>query len=74
MPTWLVPTLRWGGIVLAIIAAIAIIYVRFFAAAPAPEAGAAPDGAAMALYWILLLIGVVAAVAAFVLERRKTPT
>jgi hypothetical protein len=74
MPTWLVPTLKWGGTVLVIIAAVAIIYVRFFAAAPAPEAGAPPDGAPMALYWILLLIGVVAAVAAFVLERRKTPT
>ena len=39
MPTWLVPTLKWGGIVLVIIAAVAIIYVRFVAAAPAPEAG-----------------------------------
>jgi hypothetical protein len=25
MPTWLVPTLKWGGIALAVIAAIAII-------------------------------------------------
>ena len=40
MPTWLVPTLKWGGIGLAIIAAVAILYVRFIAAAPAPEAGA----------------------------------
>ena len=39
MPTWLVPTLKWGGIGLAIIAAVAILYVRFIAAAPAPEAG-----------------------------------
>ena len=31
MPTWLVPTLKWGGTVLVIIAAVAIIYVRFFA-------------------------------------------
>jgi hypothetical protein len=60
--------LKWGGIVLAIIAAVAIIYVRFFAAAPAPETGAPPDGVPIAFYWILLLIGVVAAVAAFVLE------
>ena len=28
MPSWLVPTLKWGGIVLAIISAIAIIYVQ----------------------------------------------
>jgi hypothetical protein len=74
MPTWLVPTLKWGGIVLAIIAAIAIIYVRYMAAGPAPEAGAAPSEAPMTLYWILLAIGVVAAIAGFVLERRKQPT
>ena len=71
MPTWLVPTLKWGGIGLAIIAAVAILFI---AAAPAPEAGAPSGEAPMALYWILLLIGVVAAVAAFVLERRKRPT
>jgi hypothetical protein len=35
---------------LAIIAAVAILYVRFIAATPAPEAGAPPDGAPMALY------------------------
>jgi hypothetical protein len=53
MPTWLVPTLKWGGIGLAIIAAVAILYVRFIAAAPAPEAGAPSGGAPVALYWIL---------------------
>jgi hypothetical protein len=74
MPTWLVPTLKWGGIILAIIAAIAIIYVRYIAAGPAPEAGAAPGGAPMALYWILLVIGVVAAIAGFALQRPKRLT
>ena len=54
MPTWLVPTLKWGGIGLAIIAAVTILYVRFIAAAPAPEAGASSGGAPVALYWILL--------------------
>jgi hypothetical protein len=29
MPTWLVPTLKWDGIALAVIAAIANIYVQF---------------------------------------------
>ena len=66
MPTWLVPALKWGGIVLAIIAAAAILYVRFIAAAP--------GGAPRALYWILFAIGVVAAIAGFVLEGRKRPT
>ena len=74
MPTWLVPTLKWGGIGLAIIAAVAILYVRFIAAAPAPEAGPPSGGAPMALYWILFAIGVVAAIAGFVLEGRKRPT
>ena len=55
MPTWLVPTLKWGGIGLAIIAAVAILYVRFIAAAPAPEAVQLRQaGLPMALYWILL--------------------
>jgi hypothetical protein len=74
MPTWLVPTLKWGGIVLAIIAAIAIIYVRYMVAGPSPEAGAAPGEVLMALYWILLAIGVVAAIAGFVIGRRPGPT
>jgi hypothetical protein len=73
MPTWLVPTLKWGGIGLAIIAAVAILYVRFIAAA-LPEAGAPSGGAPVALYWILFAIGVVAAIAGFVLEGRKRPT
>jgi hypothetical protein len=72
MPTWLVPTLKWGGIGLAIITAVAILYVRFIAAAPAPEAGAPSGGAPV--YWILFGIGVVAAIVGFVLEGRKRPT
>jgi hypothetical protein len=74
MPTWLVPTLKWGGIVLAVIAAIAIIYVRFIAAPAPPEATAATDEAPMVLYWIMLLVGVVAAIAGFVMARRPGPT
>ena len=69
MPTWLVPALKWGGIGLAIIAAVVILYVRFIAATPAPEAGAPSGGAPMALYWILF-----AAIAGFVLEGRKRLT
>jgi Na+/proline symporter len=74
MPTWLVPTLKWGGVALAIIAAIAIIYVQFMAAPVPPEATAATDEAPMTLYWILLLVGVVAAIAGFVMGRRPGPT
>ena len=74
MPTWLVPTLKWGGLGLAILAAVVILYVRFIAATPAPEAGAPSGGAPMALHWILFAIGVVAAMAGYVLEGRKRPT
>jgi NADH:ubiquinone oxidoreductase subunit 5 (subunit L)/multisubunit Na+/H+ antiporter MnhA subunit len=73
MPSWLVPTLKWGGIVLTIIAVIAIIYTQFIGVAPAPETGPAPAEAPVTLYWGLLVIGVVAAIAGFVLERRKSP-
>jgi NADH:ubiquinone oxidoreductase subunit 5 (subunit L)/multisubunit Na+/H+ antiporter MnhA subunit len=66
--------LKWGGIGLALIAAIAIIYVQFLAAPAPPEATAATDEAPMTLYWIMLVLGVAAAVAGFVIERRPGPT
>jgi hypothetical protein len=74
MPTWLVPTLKWGGIALAIISAIAIIYVQYIAAAPTPEAGAATGEAPMTLYWVLLLVGIVVTIAGFAMDRRRTLT
>jgi hypothetical protein len=37
MPTWLVPTLKWGGIVVASLSAIALIYVQMAAPPPAGE-------------------------------------
>jgi hypothetical protein len=37
MPTWLVPTLKWGGVVLAIVSAIALTYVQVAAPPPAGE-------------------------------------
>jgi hypothetical protein len=75
MPTWLVPPLKWGGI--ALISAIAIIYVQYIAAAPTLEAGAATDEAGAAtdeapvnLYWVLLVVGMVATIAGFTMDRR----
>jgi hypothetical protein len=74
MPTWLVPTLKWGGIGLAIIALIAIVYVQYVAAPAPPEATATTDEAPTTLYWIMLLVGVVAAIAGFMIGRRPGST
>jgi hypothetical protein len=74
MPTWLVATLKWGGIALAIVSAVAIIYVQYIAAGPTPETGAATDEAPMTLYWVLLVVGIVAAIAGFALDRRRRLT
>jgi len=73
MPASLASTLKWGGIALAIISAIALIYVQMAAPAPAPETGEAVSEAPVALYWILLVIGVVAAIVGFVMGRRQRP-
>ncbi len=67
MPNWLTPALKWGGIALAVVFAIAVYYVN--TRTPIPEGGEA--SAPVALYWVLLVVGVVAAIAGFVLERRK---
>jgi hypothetical protein len=68
------PPVEVGGIGLAIIAAIAIIYVQYLAAPAPPEATAATDEAPMTLYWIMLVVGVVAAIAGLVIEQRPGPT
>ncbi len=69
--------MKWGGIALAVVFAIAVIYVETIA--PIPEGGeiSAPVAlnwvlsAPVALYWALLVVGAVAAIAGFVLDRRK---
>jgi hypothetical protein len=68
------PHVEVGGIALAIIAVIAISYVQFIAASAPPEATEAFDEAPMALYWIMLLVGVAAAIAGFVTGRRPGPS
>jgi hypothetical protein len=52
MPSWLVPTLKWGGIVLTIINFIALIYTQFMGVVPTPETGPAPAEAPVTLYWV----------------------
>ncbi len=70
LPKWLIQLLNWGGGAVAVISAIAL-YVELLL--PTPEAGAAPGQftAPVPLYWVLLVVGVVAAIVGFVVERGK---
>ncbi len=70
VPKRLIELLKWGGVAVAVISAIAL-YVEMLL--PTPEAGAAPGQitAPVTLYWVLLVVGVVAAIVGFALERRK---
>ena len=74
MPNWLIPTLKWGGIVVAVASAIAL-FVSGQPDTPAEGAAEAASTAPVVLYWVLLVVGVIAAVAGFVLaSRQKTST
>ncbi len=76
MPDWIISVLKWVGLALAAISIVALVYVQWFAAGPAPEAGAAPEAttAPVTLYVVLLIVGVVAAIAGFALGRKKPDT
>ncbi len=71
VPKWLIQLLIWGGGVVAVTSAIALIYIEMLL--PTPEAGAEPGQITtpVPLYWVLLVVGVVAAIVGFVVERRK---
>ena len=71
LPNWLMPALRWGGLALALVMAVTLVYLKMLA--PTPEAGAMPEptAAPLALYWVLLLVGVIAAAIAFYVRRPK---
>ena len=68
MPSWLVPLLQWGGSALAIVSAAALIYILGIME---PAAEGEPVTAPVSVYWVLLVIGIVAAVVGIVLARRK---
>ena len=70
MQMWLGRALESGGAVLAGVSAAALIYVELFLMRTAEEAPV-ESTAPVELYWILLVIGVIAAVIGFVLRRRK---
>jgi hypothetical protein len=72
LPTWLTPVLKWGGLALAVLMAATLIVVKVLT--KAPEAGAMPELSAAPewLYWVLLVVGVVAAAVGFSMPQRKT--
>ncbi len=73
MPTWIIALLKWGGIALALVSVVALAYVQWIApgATPAQDATPEPSTAPVMLYVVLLVIGVIAAIAGFALARPK---
>ncbi len=75
MPSWLTLVLQWGGLALATLSAVALIYVLGIPGImePAAEAEAAAEQvtAPVTMYWVLLVIGAVCAVVGFIMGRRK---
>ncbi len=68
MPSWLIDTLKWGGIVVAIVFAAALIWLEQLALDAKGTLSAAP----VELYWALLAVGVIAAIIGFVVGKRAT--
>ena len=62
MSNWQVLALRWGGLLLAVIFAATLVFVYFVVDRPEGET---PTNAQQIIYWVLLAVGVVAAVVGF---------
>ncbi len=69
VPKWVIKLLEWGGIALAVIFAITLYIIE--TSTPVIDAATGETAAPIQLYWILLVVGVVAAIVGFVMERRK---
>lgn len=67
MPGWLTGVLKWGGIALTILMATALVYLEIFPRTSEDEASAAP----VMRYWVMLVVGLAAAVIGVVVDRRK---
>ncbi len=67
MPKWLIATLSWGGSGVALASAIALIWAEVLASPPA-DGGSGPP---VELYWVLLVMGLIAVIAGLVLGRLK---
>ncbi len=71
MPNWLTLILKWGGLALAIVAAVALVFVTQYASVPAEGAEPSETMAPITLYWVLLAVGAIAAIAGFSMGRGK---
>ncbi len=69
VPKWLIQLLKWGGIALAAFFAIVLYIVETSTLETA--AAALETTAPIQVYWILVVVGIVAAIVGFVAERRK---
>ncbi len=71
MPSWLILVLQWGGLALAALSAVALVYVLGIPGIMEPVAEAEAARAPVTMYWVLLVIGAVCAVVGFIMGRRK---
>ncbi len=64
MPGWIVWMIKWGGLIIAIVALLSILFVESFA--PVPEATTQPGQV------VMLAVGLILALVGFILERRSS--
>ena len=67
MPKSLSALLTWGGAVVSVVFAFALVWVEIFGRLLGGTEFMEP----VVLYWVFLVVGAVAAIAGFVLDRRK---
>lgn len=64
MPGWIIWSIKWGGLVVAIVALLSILFVEAFA--PVPEATTQLSQV------IMLAVGLILALVGVILERRSS--
>jgi hypothetical protein len=69
MPAWLPALVKWGGIALSMVVAIALIFIQVLPLLDATVNPVAP----LWFYWVLLGIGLVAGVFGVARDRPKGP-
>ena len=72
MPSWLTVTLKCGGIAVAADRAIVFAAALIWVEQSAPDAEGAPSAAPVEVYWVLLAVGVIAAIIGFAVKKPTT--